>query len=85
MLPGIVPSEINADLPHIAPLAKDEAEQTGALGLYLASPRGDWLINSLTSINWDLSEMEAHKDAIQGGLLRNNWVSVLPVGGGKGL
>ena len=77
-------SEINADLPQVAPYAKDEAEQTGALGLYLASSRGDWLVNSLTSINWDLSEMEAQKDAIQGGLLRNSWISVLPVSGSKG-
>lgn len=80
-----MPSEINTEIPEILLYAKDEAEQTGALGLYLASSRGDWLVNSLVSINWDLSEMEAHKDAIQGGLLRNNWVSVLPAGGGKGL
>lgn len=65
--------------------ARDDAEQTGALGLYLASPRADYLVNSLTSINWDLEEMEAHKDKISAGLLRNKWVSVLPVSGGNGL
>jgi hypothetical protein len=29
--------------------------------------------------------MEAHKEKIEGGLLRNKWVPVLPVGGGEGL
>lgn len=65
--------------------ARDEGEQTGALGLYLASSRADYLVNSLTSINWDLTEMENHKDEISGGLLRNKWVAVLPTSGGKGL
>lgn len=63
--------------------AKDEGEQTGALGLYLASERGDYLVGSLTSINWDLGEMEAHKEEIKGGLLKNKWVPVLPVSGGE--
>jgi NAD(P)-dependent dehydrogenase (short-subunit alcohol dehydrogenase family) len=85
LLPGIVPTEMNVDNDQFLPYAKDEGEQTGALGLYLASSRADYLVNSLTSINWDLAEMEAHKEKIEGGLLRNKWVPVLPVGGGEGL
>lgn len=86
LLPGIVPTPMNAtDNAEFQFFARDEGEQTGALGLYLASPRGDYLVNSLTSVNWDLAEMEAHKEKIEGGLLRNKWVPVLPVGGGEGL
>jgi hypothetical protein len=76
---------MNADNDQFIAYAKDEGELTGALGLYLASPRADYLVNSLTSINWDLTEMEAHKEEIKGGLLRNKWVPVLPVGGGEGI
>lgn len=65
--------------------ARDEGEQTGALGLYLASSRADYLVNSLTSINWDLAELEAQKEKIESGLLRNKWVAALPVSGGSGL
>jgi hypothetical protein len=64
--------------------AIDEAEQTGALALYLASSRADYLKGSLTSVNWDLEEMEAHKDEIEQGLLKVKWVSVLPTSGGSG-
>jgi hypothetical protein len=76
---------MNADNDQFISYANDEGEQTGALGLYLSSPRGDYLVGSLTSINWDLAEMEAHKEEIEKGLLKNKWVPVLPVGGGMGL
>lgn len=64
--------------------AKDEAEQTGALALFLASSRGDYLRGSLTSINWDLQEMEEHKEEIEQGLLKIKWVPILPASGGSG-
>ena len=41
--------------------AQDQPEQTGALALYLASSRADYLKGSLTSVNWDLEEMEERK------------------------
>jgi hypothetical protein len=53
------------------------------LGLYLASTRGDYLKGSLVSVNWDLEEMEAHKEEILGGLLKIKWVAVLPCSGGS--
>lgn len=64
--------------------AKDEAEQTGALALYLASGRADYLKGSLTSVNWDLEEMEARKEDIEQGLLKVKWVPILPTSGGSG-
>jgi hypothetical protein len=64
--------------------AKDEAEQTGCLALYLASSRADYLKGSLTSVNWDLEEMEAHRADIEKGLLKIKWVPILPTSGGTG-
>jgi hypothetical protein len=64
--------------------AKDEPEQTGCLALYLASSRADYLKGSLTSVNWDLEEMEAHKADIEKGLLKIKWVPILPASGGTG-
>jgi len=63
----------------------DEAEQTGAMALYLASSRADYLKGSLTSINWDLGEMEARKADIEKGMLKLQWMPVLPIGGGSGI
>ena len=66
------------------PFAKDEGELTGALGLYLASPSGDYLKGSFISVNWDLEEMEAHQKEVEGGLLKVKWIPVLPCSGGNG-
>jgi hypothetical protein len=84
LLPGIVKSDMNAGRPAFTQYAKDEAEQTGALALYLASSRADYLKGSLTSINWDLDEMAEHKEEIEQGLLKVKWVPVLPTSGGSG-
>lgn len=65
--------------------AVDEAELAGVWGLYLASPRADWLKGSLTSVNWDLEEMETKKLEIERGLLKSKWVPVLPCSGGEGI
>lgn len=82
MLPGIVPTDL-ADEKFLM-FAKDEGELSGVLGLYLATPRGDYLKGSLISINWDLEEMESHRDEILEGLLKIKWVPVLPCSGGSG-
>jgi len=83
ILPGIVPSGLsNSDA--FVTFAKDEGELSGVLGLYLASIRGNYLKGSLVSVNWDLEEMESHKDEIMGGLLKIKWVPVLPCSGGSG-
>ncbi|KAF2267978.1 NAD(P)-binding protein [Lojkania enalia] len=82
LLPGIVPTDMSD--PSFEPCAKDKPEQTGALALYLASSRADYLRGSLTSINWDIEEMEEHKDEIKKGLLQIAWIPVLPTCGGNG-
>lgn len=82
MLPGIVPTDL-ADEKFLE-FAKDEGELSGVLGLYLATSRGDYLKGSLVSINWDLEEMETHKEEIEEGLLKIKWLPVLPCSGGSG-
>lgn len=83
LLPGIVSTDmtINSGFDEYA---IDEVEQTGALALYLASNRADYLKGSLTSVNWDLEEMEARKIDIEKGLLKVKWVPILPISGGSG-
>jgi hypothetical protein len=84
LLPGIVKTPMNDGRAAFHRYAKDEAEQTGALALFLASSRADYLKGSLTSINWDLDEMAEHKEEIEQGLLKIKWIPVLPGGGGSG-
>ncbi|KAH7080703.1 hypothetical protein FB567DRAFT_531522 [Paraphoma chrysanthemicola] len=82
VFPGIVVTD--ALDPFFEPFALDHPDQTGALALYLASQRADYLKGSLVSINWDVEEMEKHKEEIEKGLLKIKYVPVLPVSGGKG-
>jgi hypothetical protein len=40
---------------------------------------------TIISVNWDITEMEAHKEEIEEKkLLKSSWLPVLPFGGGKG-
>jgi NAD(P)-dependent dehydrogenase (short-subunit alcohol dehydrogenase family) len=82
--PGIVSTDLTD--PDFEPFALDEVELAGHLSLYLAQPRADYLRGSFVSVNWDVTEMEAHKEEIaEKKLLKMSWLPVLPVGGGKGL
>ena len=84
----VLPGVIMTDMPpaDYRPYAKDHAELTGMLALYLASPQGDYLKGMVASVNWDVKEMEANKERIvQEELLKIKWVPVLPASGGKGL
>ncbi|KAK5462678.1 hypothetical protein LTS15_002390 [Exophiala xenobiotica] len=66
--------------------AHDHVDLTGLLSLYLSESRADYLKGGLASVNWDVKEMEAHKDEIQKDkLLHLKWVPILPVSGGTGL
>ncbi|KAF2028737.1 short chain dehydrogenase-like protein [Setomelanomma holmii] len=82
LFPGIVVTDMLD--PAFATYALDQASQTGAVVLYLASPRSDYLKGSLMSVNWDVEEMEGHAEEIRKGILRIKYVPVLPVSGGKG-
>ncbi len=85
LLPGVVHTALNDQNAEFLPFAKDQAEQTGGLALYLAQERANYLRGSLTSINWDIEEMEAHKKEIeQDKVLQTKWVTVLPCSGGSG-
>ena len=82
--PGIVKTDMTPE--SFMPFAHDHAELVGMLALYLVQPRADYLKGSFININWDVEEMEAHKEEIvEKKLLKTSWLPILPVAGGKGL
>ena len=44
--------------------ALDDPMLTGGLTLFLSTPRAEWMRGCMMSVNWDIEEMEAHKDEI---------------------
>ncbi|KAJ4365033.1 hypothetical protein N0V83_008649 [Neocucurbitaria cava] len=65
--PGIVAvteTGRGATVDALTPFAKDKGIQTGGLSLYLAQRKADYLRGSFVSVNWDVEELEAHKDEI---------------------
>jgi NAD(P)-dependent dehydrogenase (short-subunit alcohol dehydrogenase family) len=82
--PGIVQTDLTD--PDFVVFAQDEVEMGGQLSLYLAQPRADYLRGSFVSVNWDVTEMETHKDDIaKNKLLKMSWLPILPIAGGSGL
>ncbi|KAI9844579.1 MAG: hypothetical protein M1838_002144 [Thelocarpon superellum] len=84
----ISPGVVATDMPPAAfrPYAHDHEDLTGLWALYLAQPRADYLKGSLIGVNWDVDEVEAHKDEIESKkLLKTAWINLLPLGGGPGL
>ena len=86
-MPGIVETAMSGPLGGFwHPFAKDHADLTGMLALYLAQPRADFLKGGMVGVNWDIEELEVHKDEIVSQkLVQTSWLPVLPFGGGKGL
>jgi hypothetical protein len=85
-MPGIVSTAMAEGNDFWVPFAKDHVDLTGMLALYLAQPRADYLKGGMIGVNWDVDEMEEHKDEIVSKkLLETSWLPVLPFGGGKGL
>lgn len=83
-MPGVVATDMPSE--KFAPFCLDHADLTGMLALYLSQPRADYLRGSMISVNWDVEEMEEHKEEIkEKGLLKLSWLPILPIGGGKGL
>ncbi|KAI4942641.1 hypothetical protein J4E91_009810 [Alternaria rosae] len=65
--PGIVAateSKRGMVVDQLTPFAHDKGIQTGGLSLYLTQPKADYLKGSFVSVNWDVNEMEAHKQEI---------------------
>ncbi|KAI5242345.1 NAD(P)-binding protein [Aureobasidium subglaciale] len=47
------------------PFAKDPGMLAGGLSLYLSTPSADHLRGGFVSVNWDVDEMEEHKEEIK--------------------
>jgi len=62
LIPGIVMTEMTVDA--LKPYAKDSPKLTGSWTLLLSTKRAEWMRGGIVSVNWDLEEMEAHKDQI---------------------
>ncbi|KAI4598851.1 hypothetical protein KJ359_002744 [Pestalotiopsis sp. 9143b] len=64
--PGLVVAEggRGSVVEAFAPFTRDKSALTGGLTLYLDTPRADFLRGGYIHANWDVSEMEAHKDEI---------------------
>ncbi|KAI1778628.1 NAD(P)-binding protein [Hypoxylon cercidicola] len=63
LLPGLLKTQMTAN-PYL-PFARDDPMLTGGVSLFLCTPRADWMRGGIMSVNWDIEEMEAHKDEIQ--------------------
>ncbi|KAI1356051.1 NAD(P)-binding protein [Xylaria sp. FL0043] len=64
LMPGIVQTGMLVDA--LKPYAKDSAALSGSWTLFLSTPRAEWMRGGILSVNWDIEEMEAHKDQIVG-------------------
>ncbi|QKX61766.1 uncharacterized protein TRUGW13939_08922 [Talaromyces rugulosus] len=60
--PGIVLTDMTLD--PFKPFAKDTAELTGAVTVYLAAKRPQYLNGRHLVANWDVEELEARKDEL---------------------
>ncbi|EAT82552.1 short-chain dehydrogenase Sch1-like protein [Parastagonospora nodorum] len=69
LIPGIVLTGMTVDA--LKPFAKDTPELSASWTLFLSTPRAEWLRGGIVSVNWDVEEMEAHKDEI----VRDNLLS----------
>ncbi|KAF4956386.1 hypothetical protein FSARC_11587 [Fusarium sarcochroum] len=62
LMPGIVQTGMTVDA--LKPYAKDSPGLSGSWTLFLSTPRAEWMRGGIVSVNWDIEEMEAHKDQI---------------------
>ncbi|PVH90206.1 hypothetical protein DM02DRAFT_548265, partial [Periconia macrospinosa] len=62
LLPGIVETSMTLDA--LKPYAKDTPSLSASWTLFLSTPRAEWMRGGVLSVNWDIEEMEAHKDEI---------------------
>ncbi|KAK7926938.1 NAD(P)-binding protein [Apiospora marii] len=62
LMPGIVMSEMTVE--SLKPYAKDSPALSASWTLFLSTERAEWMRGGLVSVNWDIEEMEAHKDQI---------------------
>jgi NAD(P)-dependent dehydrogenase (short-subunit alcohol dehydrogenase family) len=71
--PGIIKTGLTQAA--FEPYAKDHIDMPGLMSLYLAQERADYLRGGFVGINWDINEMEEHKDEIkEKKLLKMSWI-----------
>ncbi|KAF2194086.1 NAD(P)-binding protein [Zopfia rhizophila CBS 207.26] len=63
LLPGLLNTAMTAEA--YLPYARDDPMLAGGLSLFLCTPRAEWMRSCVMSVNWDIEEMEAHKEEIQ--------------------
>ncbi|KAF2476119.1 uncharacterized protein BDR25DRAFT_212759, partial [Lindgomyces ingoldianus] len=55
--------------------AKDSVELVGGTALYLGTAKADFLRERWVSVNWDVEEIQSHKEGIERkGLLKTRWL-----------
>lgn len=62
VIPGVIPTDMVPK--QYLHYAIDDPMLPGGLTLLLCTERAEWLRGNVVSVNWDLEEMEAHKDEI---------------------
>ncbi|KAJ4336213.1 hypothetical protein N0V95_008664, partial [Ascochyta clinopodiicola] len=62
IFPGLVATEMPPR--QYLEYARDDPMLSGGLSLYLATERAEWLRGCMVSVNWDLEEMEQHREEI---------------------
>lgn len=64
--PGMVEAEGGRGMvvEPFLPFSKDKAALTGGLSVYLTTPKADFLKGGYLHANWDVEELEKHKDEI---------------------
>jgi hypothetical protein len=83
-MPGVAATDMTTGF--WKPYALDHVDLVGMLALYLVQPRADFLKGSMVGVNWDVEEMEQHKEEIvDKKLLQTAWLPILPISGGSGL
>jgi len=83
-MPGIAATEGQAEM--MTPWARDHVDLVGMLALYLLQPRADFLKGSMVGVNWDVEELEKHKEEfVEKKLGKTSWLVGLPSEDGKGI
>ncbi|KAF2727641.1 NAD(P)-binding protein [Polyplosphaeria fusca] len=62
VFPGLVATEMPPKM--YLDYALDDPMLTGGLSLFLSTPRAEWMRGCMVSVNWDIEEMETHKEEI---------------------
>ncbi|KAI0197697.1 NAD(P)-binding protein [Astrocystis sublimbata] len=62
VFPGLLKTAMTAK--DYLPFARDDPMLTGGMSLFLCTRRAEWMRGGVVSVNWDIDELEAHKEEI---------------------